>query len=229
MFSPPLNRCMNRLRFPLTLPIERPSYSLQGRAQLMNHCVPSPTINMVIAQPFRRDTKIPKKKSPRRNSKGKDSDPDKPKRPLSAYNLFFQNERVVLLRSLPVRAQGKPKRSHGKIGFVEMAKIIGYKWKCADDSTKAFYDMLAVKERARFDREMEEYNKKKETETQSDRQETETRTPSPVSSSPSSIPSNTSSFHEVFNIEPIGYKPNEESMVLQLDSEMVDILVKSFC
>ena len=182
----------------------------------------------MIAQQFKRETKTPKRKSGRRNSKGKDSDPDKPKRPLSAYNLFFQQERVVLLQSLPVRAQGKPRRSHGKLGFVEMARIIGYKWKCADESTKTFYDILASKDRARFDREMTEYKKKKETVATLDRPQTESCPPSPVSSSTS----NTSDLLAANDVEPIGYKPSEESVKdasLQLDREMIDILVNSFC
>ena len=43
----------------------------------------------------------------------------RPTRPLSAYNLFFQAERKNMLDVLPVRAKGKPRHSHGKIGFAE--------------------------------------------------------------------------------------------------------------
>ncbi|KAL7576211.1 hypothetical protein ACA910_013694 [Epithemia clementina (nom. ined.)] len=52
----------------------------------------------------------------------------KPKRPLSAYNFFFQSERQTLLRTLPIRPEGKPRHSHGKCGFANMAKIIAKKW-----------------------------------------------------------------------------------------------------
>eukprot|EP00977_Amphora_coffeiformis_P020413 scaffold8241_cov171-Amphora_coffeaeformis.AAC.2 len=227
MFKPPLNRDINQLPFPTTLPMETSSLPFQGRAPLMNK-VPIPTINLMSSKHFTRYRKTPKKKSPRRNSKGKDSDPNKPKRPLSAYNLFFQNERAILLRNLPVRAQGKPKRSHGKLGFVEMARIIGHKWQCADHSTKAFYDMLASNERERFDREMEEYKQKeKGTSTLLDRHTTESRTPSPISSSSSSIPSKAADLPVVIDVEPIIYTANEESTTVQLDNEMIQILLKS--
>ena len=226
MFNPTLNLNVNGSPFASTPSIETPGFALHGRAPLLNRA-PIPSTNMMIAQQFKIGTEIPKRKIPRRNSKCKDSDPNKPKRPLSAYNLFFRNERIVLLRSLPVRVQGKPRRSHGKLGFVEMAQIIGYRWKCAHESTKAFYDLLAMKERERYDREMEEYYKRKEA-NQIDRHQTETCTPFPVSTSKSSNQSNTSDLNTIGDVEPIDYKSNEESNSLQLDNEMIEIL-RSFC
>lgn len=94
------------------------------------------------------------------SSKAQKKNPDRPKRPLSAYNLFFQHQRQVLLEELPVRAAGKPKNSHGKMGFQEMAKLIGAQWRCIDDQTKAHFDALAAKEKERHTEAVKEYKAK---------------------------------------------------------------------
>ena len=88
---------------------------------------------------------------------------EKPKRPLSAYNLFFQNERKKLLHTLPTRPQGKPRHSHGKCGFANMAKIIAKKWKNGeiDAQDRVLFEQMAQKERLRYKREMSEYKKQK--------------------------------------------------------------------
>jgi hypothetical protein len=78
------------------------------------------------------------------------------RRPLSAYNLFFRDERERLLAVLPVRKEGKPRRSHGKLGFVAMAKDIGAKWRSLDAATKDHYVALAAKDKERYNREKEQ-------------------------------------------------------------------------
>uniref|UniRef100_A0A6S8JB99 HMG box domain-containing protein n=1 Tax=Amphora coffeiformis TaxID=265554 RepID=A0A6S8JB99_9STRA len=95
----------------------------------------------------------------------------KPKRPLTAYNLFFQSERVRLLESLPVvsgtimtTANGKKKKNtkpkKGKVGFAEMARIISARWKQADDAVRAPFCLAANLEKIRYHREKDEYKDK---------------------------------------------------------------------
>ena len=85
---------------------------------------------------------------------------EKPKRPLSAYNLFFQSERRILLAELPPRAGRQPRKSHGKIGFKEMATIIGKRWRELDDVTRAPFLLLAKQEKNRHGITMENYRRR---------------------------------------------------------------------
>lgn len=82
---------------------------------------------------------------------------DKPKRPLSAYNIFFKLQRKQLIEVLPVRAKGKPRRSHGKIGFAEMARTIAFKWKRITPQEKAVFQKLAAADKKRYTEEMKEW------------------------------------------------------------------------
>lgn len=76
-----------------------------------------------------------------------------PKRPLSAYNLYFQSERAKIQEA----AHGAGER----IGFEGLGKIIGKKWRelSADDRDK--YEKLAEKDTVRYRKEMEAYNELK--------------------------------------------------------------------
>jgi HMG-box domain len=82
---------------------------------------------------------------------------DRPKRGLSAYNFFFAAERKKLLACTPVRAIGKPLKSHGKMGFSEMAQRIAIKWKNIDPQDKLYYEGLAAKDKWRYNVEMGEW------------------------------------------------------------------------
>jgi HMG-box domain len=84
---------------------------------------------------------------------------EKPKRPLSAYNFFFQNERQAILQDIPTRTEGKPRRSHGKIGFADLARSIAAKWRNLSDQDRAVFDERAVVDKARYRKEMEEWKK----------------------------------------------------------------------
>jgi len=89
----------------------------------------------------------------------------KPKRSLSAYNLFFKAERQNLLKSLPDRRQfgkRKPRNSHGKMGFAEMARVISQKWKQITPAEKAPFDHLAQQDRMRYKQEMAAWKQEKQ-------------------------------------------------------------------
>jgi len=103
-----------------------------------------------------------------------------PKRALSAYNLFFHFERDRILRNcsdLPVTAEEvaavavrhharfltkkgpRPHRkSHGKIGFAELARTISARWKGLDPKTKAIFEDRARVEKILFKRRVEQGN-----------------------------------------------------------------------
>lgn len=122
----------------------------------------------------------PKKKNVRKKHK------DKPKRPLSAYNLFFRDERKKILESIPAKnedgeevdakvdddeeeeldADGKKRKKapHGKIGFENLAKIIGQRWQKLEPDKIEHYKKLAAKDMKRYKEQMEVFLTKIENE-----------------------------------------------------------------
>ena len=62
---------------------------------------------------------------------------DAPRRPLSAYNLFFSDERERILKEREGTEGG------GKIQVQEMAKIIGARWRQLSDNRREYYQQLA--------------------------------------------------------------------------------------
>jgi hypothetical protein len=85
---------------------------------------------------------------------------DKPKRPLSAYNLFFQYERERILSDAPDPGAAKPRRSHGKIGFAPLARSIAAKWGKIDSAARSHFEGLAAKDKERYNREMKAWNER---------------------------------------------------------------------
>lgn len=77
-----------------------------------------------------------------------------PKRPLSAYNLYFQSARAKILESAE-------EGDGGKIGFEGLGKIIGQRWRVLPESERKAYEILANKDSVRYRKEMEEYNQMK--------------------------------------------------------------------
>lgn len=91
---------------------------------------------------------------------------DKPKRPLSAYNLFFQHERERILAELGTNDDEPPKggrrrshrRSHGKIGFAALARNIAEKWKTIEACDKTVFEEQAAIEKTRYKIELDKWN-----------------------------------------------------------------------
>eukprot|EP00526_Cylindrotheca_closterium_P013810 CAMPEP_0113645338 /NCGR_PEP_ID=MMETSP0017_2-20120614/23893_1 /TAXON_ID=2856 /ORGANISM="Cylindrotheca closterium" /LENGTH=340 /DNA_ID=CAMNT_0000557059 /DNA_START=115 /DNA_END=1137 /DNA_ORIENTATION=+ /assembly_acc=CAM_ASM_000147 len=84
----------------------------------------------------------------------------KPNRPLSAYNFFFRKQRAAMLGDdIPSPTMELLKKrvhckTHGKIGFAEMAREIGRRWKSLDPESKKEFDDMAKEERGRYDIEL---------------------------------------------------------------------------
>lgn len=76
-----------------------------------------------------------------------------------ASQIFFKDERANILAAAPTRPEGKPRRSHGKIGFAELARSIAGKWNKIDADTRAHYDSLAATDKKRYLREMDEWKR----------------------------------------------------------------------
>lgn len=109
---------------------------------------------------------------------------DKPMRPLSAYNMFFQNqrERIIagkldyptpeeieasvtkLLKSKRGPKKRQDRISHGQISFGDLARTIATRWKAIDPTTKAVYNKFAGQEKIRYKKEVVVWKEKKEKE-----------------------------------------------------------------
>lgn len=75
-------------------------------------------------------------------------DPNAPKRALSAFFWFCNDER------------GKVKMLNPEYGVGDIAKELGKKWSDVDTETKSKYEAMAEKDKARYEREMTAYKKK---------------------------------------------------------------------
>jgi HMG-box domain len=109
--------------------------------------------NMPINNKRGRPEKVPRSRKPK----------DMPRRPLSAYNLFFRAERANMLEKLK-SSENNDKSDpsslpiSGKIGFETMAKTIGKKWKSLLPDELKVYKLEADRDMQRYKLEMEDYH-----------------------------------------------------------------------
>ena len=115
-------------------------------------------------------TKRPTKKKPK----------DKPKRPLSAYNFFFKEEREKILKVVLSDEQtdtfnepdsedyiddktlARLRKEGGKVSFEEMGKLIGQRWKNLQPDRLTKFSELAAEDTDRYKKEMQGYNGRQE-------------------------------------------------------------------
>lgn len=84
-----------------------------------------------------------------------------PKRPLSAYNLFFQATKYRIQAERERSADENKKKNNDntpRVGFEELGKIIGKLWRELSAKEKKVYEKLADKDGDRYRAEMEAYN-----------------------------------------------------------------------
>lgn len=115
---------------------------------------------------------------------------DHPKRPLSAYNLFFKEERLALLSRLNISSHestdctinedakeiesASKKRTKGEtLGFEQMAKIIAENWKSVDRERLERYKREAAEDKERYEKELLEYNQKPESTSEGEKEKSE--------------------------------------------------------
>lgn len=72
---------------------------------------------------------------------------DAPKRPLSAYNIFFKKERLKILEA------SEP----GTAGFENLAKTVGKRWKALPSEEMSYFQKMASQDSERYKNEMEKY------------------------------------------------------------------------
>ncbi|KAJ0426063.1 high mobility group box domain-containing protein [Aspergillus carlsbadensis] len=87
-----------------------------------------------------------KAKAPAREVTRKKKDPNAPKRGLSAY-MFFANENREKVR------EDNPGISFGQVG-----KMLGEKWKALSDKERKPYDDKAAADKKRYEEEKAQYN-----------------------------------------------------------------------
>jgi HMG (high mobility group) box len=113
----------------------------------MNETVESTEVSMAAASKEDGKTVIKAKKTPVKRRKKTKKPPNYPKRPLSAYNIFFKDTREKIITE------------HGKTNFQEMVRLIASHWREVSDEQKKKYEEMAAKDLIRYKKEVSSYEK----------------------------------------------------------------------
>jgi len=102
---------------------------------------------------------------------------DKPKRPLSAYNYFFSEERMKIIKAvncedivyrkeidpdLDEELIEKLRKGDGKVSFEELGRLIGSRWKEVKFERLAYFKSLAEDDKKRYAVEVEAHKQRQE-------------------------------------------------------------------
>jgi HMG (high mobility group) box len=90
---------------------------------------------------------------PSSTSKRKRKDAAAPKKPLTAYNAFFREQRAKL---------GVPKTHAEQKNFQELGKFMGRRWKELNESERQVYEDMAEADRVRYSAEMTAYQQQQQ-------------------------------------------------------------------
>lgn len=134
---------------------------------------------LVTSGKQKQTSKVVKAKTPSKNSKAWRKPKDMPRRPLSAYNFFFQSERRKLLAEADAAEQAaigqigeaSAVQRPNRLGFADLARAIAKAWKGIDDETKAPFKQQARIDKVRYKRELKIWNKTFESDEESDEEE----------------------------------------------------------
>lgn len=108
-------------------------------------------------------SKAKAKRKRRKSSEIKKKPRDMPRRPLSAYNIFFREERARVLKEREAELSNQQER-RGKPDpelFATLGKTIASRWKQLEPDARERYQSEAKDEMKRYRKEMEEYQNKK--------------------------------------------------------------------
>ncbi len=97
--------------------------------------------------------------SPGDRSTNQEEIPKKPKRALSAYNMFFQSERKRILNSLPKTTKAPAGMNKRGRRFTDMTRVLAATWKKISKEERMEYDYRAAMDGERYEREMEQWKR----------------------------------------------------------------------